>query len=117
MAAHGNVSRSPRPASCGQRLAEINRREGAARALRVLVDAGGCHGFQYRLELTDRSEEDDVVFERDGSRVVVDAMSLDMIRGSTIDFVDELIGSSFQVVGNPNAESACGCKTSFSIKI
>ncbi|KAJ8324168.1 [4Fe-4S] proteins maturation, variant 2 [Batrachochytrium dendrobatidis] len=99
-----------------KRIREINLNDQTDMALRVLVDSGGCHGFQYKLELTQESQPDDILFEKDGARVLVDAMSLDMLNGSTVDFVDELIGSSFQVVGNPNAETSCGCKTSFNLK-
>lgn len=84
--------------------------------LRVQVDAGGCHGYQYKMELTHTKEPDDVAFEKDGQTVLVDPLTLDMIQGSKIDYVDELIGSSFQVVDNPKAESSCGCKVSFNIK-
>ena len=89
--------------------------------LRVFVDAGGCSGFQYKFDLTlDKDEavdtEEDVVFETDGARVVVDQASLDIIKGSTIDFVQEMIRSSFAVVDNPQSESACGCGSSFAVK-
>eukprot|EP00842_Homolaphlyctis_polyrhiza_P001630 jgi/Hompol1/2468/HPOL_000087-RA len=100
-----------------QRIADINRKDGTNCVLRVTVDSGGCHGFQYKLELTNHTEPDDLIFERDGASVVVDSASLEMLSGSTIDFVEELIGSSFQVVGNPHAESSCGCKTSFNLKV
>lgn len=84
--------------------------------LRVAVDAGGCHGFQYKMELTHNAEKDDVIFEKDGQRICVDPLTLDMIQGSKVDYVEELIGSSFQVVDNPKAESSCGCKISFNLK-
>ncbi|KAI8929469.1 hypothetical protein BC831DRAFT_443723 [Entophlyctis helioformis] len=99
-----------------KQILAINTKDGTQHALRVMVDSGGCHGFQYKMELTAQTNDDDLVFERDGARVVIDAMSLDMLNGSTVDFVDELIGSSFQIVGNPNAETSCGCKTSFNLK-
>ncbi|KAJ1332602.1 hypothetical protein BSLG_008231 [Batrachochytrium salamandrivorans] len=99
-----------------QRINDINLKDGTQMALRVLVDSGGCHGFQYKLELTAEPQPDDIIFENGGAQILVDTMSLDMLDGSTIDFVDELIGSSFQVVGNPNAETSCGCKTSFNLK-
>ncbi|TPX72122.1 hypothetical protein SpCBS45565_g00673 [Spizellomyces sp. 'palustris'] len=85
--------------------------------LRITVESGGCHGFQYKMELTAQMEDDDVVFENDGAKVAVDTISLDLINGSTLDYVEELIGSSFQVVNNPKAESSCGCKTSFNVKL
>lgn len=81
---------------------------------RVSVSGGGCAGFQYGFDLDDRVAEDDRVFEKDGAKVVVDQTSLDLIRGSELDFVEELVGSYF-AVKNPNAASSCGCGTSFSI--
>ncbi|KAL1927282.1 hypothetical protein VTP01DRAFT_3911 [Rhizomucor pusillus] len=85
--------------------------------LRILVDSGGCHGYQNKLELTTEVEEDDTIFEKDGVRVVVDPVSLQFIRGSTVDFVEELIGSTFQVVDNPNAKNSCGCNISYDIDL
>eukprot|EP00541_Cyclophora_tenuis_P018211 CAMPEP_0116575992 /NCGR_PEP_ID=MMETSP0397-20121206/20264_1 /TAXON_ID=216820 /ORGANISM="Cyclophora tenuis, Strain ECT3854" /LENGTH=127 /DNA_ID=CAMNT_0004104943 /DNA_START=44 /DNA_END=427 /DNA_ORIENTATION=- len=89
--------------------------------LRVYVDAGGCSGFQYKFELTEDKDEavdpdDDVVFQKDGARVVVDQNSLSLIRGSTVDFVQEMIKSSFAIINNPQSESACGCGSSFAVK-
>ncbi|WP_194098137.1 HesB/IscA family protein [Marivivens aquimaris] len=94
------------------RLAEI----GAAsqgKALRVAVSGGGCSGFQYEITL-DAPVDDDLVLEKDGEKVVVDATSLPFLAGATIDFTDELIGARF-AIDNPNASSSCGCGTSFSI--
>ncbi|KAI9022295.1 hypothetical protein CLU79DRAFT_752083 [Phycomyces nitens] len=85
--------------------------------LRVLVDSGGCHGYQNKLELTTKVNSDDTVFEKQGVRVVVDEVSLPFVRGSKVDFVEELIGSSFQVVENPNAKNSCGCNISYDIDI
>jgi len=98
--------------------------------LRLYVDAGGCSGFQYKFLLLseDNTEdnddeedgtidpEEDIVLVKDGMRVVVDQTSLDLLRGSTIDYVQEMIRSSFAVVGNPQSESACGCGSSFAVK-
>ena len=85
------------------------------KGLRVSVEGGGCSGFQYRYDLVrDPPESDDVVLSRDGAKVLIDAMSLDYMGGSEIDFVDDLIGQSFQVK-NPHAVAGCGCGTSFSI--
>ena len=91
------------------------------------MDSGGCNGFQYKLELTKSIEPEDMylyhyfdsfsVFVNDGTKVVVDPSSLDLIKGSTLDYTQELIGSSFQVINNPLADSACGCKASFNIKL
>ncbi|MDJ0896737.1 MAG: iron-sulfur cluster insertion protein ErpA [Alphaproteobacteria bacterium] len=82
--------------------------------LRVSVSGGGCSGFQYGFTLDDSVTEDDLVFTRDGIRVVIDDMSLDLLAGAEVDFVEELIGASFQVK-NPNATSSCGCGASFAI--
>ncbi|PJF17292.1 hypothetical protein PSACC_02911 [Paramicrosporidium saccamoebae] len=81
------------------------------RDLRVAVDSGGCHGFQYRISI-DSATPEDVIFERDGARVLVDEISLPLLTGSTIDYKSELIGSAFCVVGNPAADSGCGCGVS-----
>ncbi|KAG0040553.1 [4Fe-4S] proteins maturation [Podila clonocystis] len=86
-------------------------------ALRITVDSGGCHGYQYLMDLTDAVNEDDVVFEKSGARVIIDTITLPMISGSRIDFIEELIGSAFKVLANPHAAHSCGCDTSFEIKI
>ncbi len=95
------------------RLAEIAEMTGTPRALRVAVDGGGCSGFQYDIKLDDPAS-DDLVLEKDGQRVLVDAVSLPFLTNAVIDFTEELIGARF-VVQNPNATSSCGCGTSFSI--
>lgn len=95
------------------RLAEIAELTGTARALRVAVDGGGCSGFQYDIKLDDPLA-DDLVLEKDGQRVLVDAISLPFLSNAVIDFSEELIGARF-VIQNPNATSSCGCGTSFSI--
>jgi iron-sulfur cluster assembly 2 len=97
-------------------LHNINTAQNTAHYLRIQVDNGGCHGFQYKIDLTDQTEKDDLLFEHQQAKVLVDPMTLEMVKGSTLDYLDELIGSSFQIVGNPNAESSCGCKISFNIK-
>jgi iron-sulfur cluster assembly accessory protein len=83
-------------------------------ALRVAVLAGGCSGFQYRFELDGEIGADDLVIRRGAARVVVDPVSMDLLSGSELDYTDELMGSHFSV-RNPNAKSACGCGTSFSV--
>jgi iron-sulfur cluster assembly accessory protein len=95
------------------RLAEIAAATGDARPLRVAVEGGGCSGFQYDIRL-DEPAADDLVLERDGVRVLVDAVSLPFLQNAVIDFSDDLIGARF-VVQNPNATASCGCGTSFSI--
>jgi len=82
--------------------------------LRVTVEGGGCSGFQYVFGFDESVNDDDAVFEHDGVKVVVDAVSLDFLRGAQLDYVEELVGSYF-AVKNPNATSSCGCGTSFSI--
>jgi iron-sulfur cluster insertion protein len=82
--------------------------------LRVAVSGGGCSGFQYGFSLDNARLEDDVLFEQSGVKVVIDSTSLELIQGAEIDFVEELVGSSFQV-RNPNATSSCGCGNSFSL--
>ena len=82
--------------------------------LRVSVEGGGCSGFSYKFDLEDTRNDDDVVIERDGARVLVDEMSMEFMRGSEIDFSTELIGAAFKI-NNPNATAACGCGTSFSL--
>ena len=100
--------------SAAARIASIAKRQGKPAILRLAVDGGGCAGFTYRFGLADEVEAEDVRSERDGVTLVVDPISLDLLRGSTVDFVESLGGSSFQVT-NPNAASGCGCGTSFSI--
>lgn len=101
-------------ASAAARVAAIAGKQGKPAILRLSVEGGGCAGFQYRFGLSDTIESDDTVAEQDGARLVVDPVSLDLVRGSAVDFVQSLGGASFQVT-NPNAASGCGCGTSFSI--
>ncbi|KAL9104725.1 MAG: hypothetical protein Q9163_000337 [Psora crenata] len=105
-----------------KRLKEIMSKDANPRlALRVTVQSGGCHGFQYLMSLTDTSAispDEDIVFEAgdgSGAKVVMDEPSLELLKGSQIDYTMELIGSQFKIVGNPAATSSCGCGTSFDI--
>jgi iron-sulfur cluster assembly accessory protein len=100
--------------SAARRLRDIAEREGRPLMLRVAVEGGGCSGFQYQFDLVDAAEADDLKIERDGAAALVDIVSLALLTGSEIDFVDELAGAEFRV-RNPNAKSSCGCGVSFSI--
>lgn len=100
--------------SAAARVAAIAARQAKPAILRLSVDGGGCAGFQYRFGLADDVAGDDVTAVRDGVTLVVDPVSLDLVRGSVVDFVESLGGAAFQVT-NPNAASGCGCGTSFSI--
>lgn len=100
--------------SAADRLRVIAEREGRPLMLRVAVEGGGCSGFQYQFDLVDTAEADDLRIERDGAAALVDIVSLALLTGSEIDFVDELAGAEFRV-RNPNAKSSCGCGVSFSI--
>ena len=101
-------------AAAAKRIGAILSTEPDKQALRVTVSGGGCSGFQYGFELATEATDDDLVLERDGVKIYIDSISLMYMEGSEIDFVDDLIGQSFQVK-NPNAVAACGCGTSFSI--
>lgn len=96
------------------RIAAILANEKNKTALRVSVEGGGCSGFSYKFDLTDAPIGDDIVLEKGDARVVIDQMSLVYMAGSEIDFVDNLMGQSFQI-NNPNAIASCGCGTSFSM--
>lgn len=101
-------------AAAAQRLQAISAAEGHPVMLRIAVEGGGCSGFQYQFDLVDHANDDDLRVERDGSAALVDEMSLVLMKGSEIDFVDELAGAEFRI-RNPNAKSSCGCGVSFSI--
>ncbi|MGH7117326.1 MAG: iron-sulfur cluster insertion protein ErpA [Stellaceae bacterium] len=101
--------------SAVRRIAMLKQQETAEGAfLRIAVSGGGCSGFQYGFSFDRQRNDDDVVFERDGVAVVVDEVSLGLLSGAEVDFVEDLMGASFQV-RNPNAASSCGCGNSFSI--
>lgn len=96
------------------RVAAIAARQGKPAILRLSVEGGGCAGFQYRFGLADRVEADDLAAEQGEVTLVVDEISLDLVRGSAVDYVESLGGAAFQVT-NPQAASGCGCGTSFSV--
>lgn len=96
------------------RVAAIAGRQGKPAILRLSVEGGGCSGFQYRFGLADAPEQDDVVAETDVATLVVDPVSIDLVRGAAVDYVESLGGAAFRVE-NPNAASGCGCGTSFSV--
>ena len=81
---------------------------------RITVLGGGCAGFQYKFDFTKKANEDDIIYEYKNAKVLIDKTSIEFIKGSKIDYVNELIGSSFKI-SNPQASSSCGCGTSFSI--
>jgi iron-sulfur cluster insertion protein len=101
--------------NAARRIAVLRTEERAENAfLRIAVSGGGCSGFQYGLTFDDHRNDDDFVFERDGVTVVVDDVSLGLLNGAEVDFVEDLMGASFRI-NNPNAASSCGCGNSFSI--
>ncbi len=97
-----------------KRIAAILSKEPAGSMLRVSVEGGGCSGLQYKYDVVDNREDDDLVIDKSGATVLIDTISLQYMDGSEIDFVDDLIGQSFQI-NNPNAVAGCGCGTSFTI--
>src|ERR1700691_220398 len=102
-------------ASAARRVAALKLQEKAPEAfLRLSVSGGGCSGFQYGFSFDDTRQDGDRVFERDGVTLVVDDISLDLVHGAEIDFVEDMMGASFQV-RNPNAASSCGCGNSFAV--
>ena len=100
--------------NAARRIAQVLSKEPAGAMLRVAVNGGGCSGFQYAFDIETKKTDEDLVIERDGAVVLIDAVSLEFLRGARIDFVNDLIGQSFKIE-NPNATAACGCGTSFSV--
>lgn len=100
--------------SAAQRVAAIAAKLGKPAVLRLSVEGGGCSGFQYRFGLADGIENDDAEVETDGVKLVVDSISLDLVRGAAVDYVENLGGAAFKVE-NPQAASGCGCGSSFSV--
>lgn len=110
----GNNSDLKISQACVERLTEIAKNK---QFLRITVDGGGCSGFQYRFDLDSNLEEDDEYFEKDGVKIVVDKMSLPFLKGSTVDYHEELIKSAFRIIENPQADTRCSCGASFAIKM
>ncbi len=100
--------------NAARRVAWIAARQSKPAILRLAVDGGGCAGFTYKFELAAAAEETDAVSETDGVKLVVDPVTLDLVRGSAVDFIEDLGGATFRVT-NPNAASGCGCGSSFSV--
>jgi iron-sulfur cluster assembly accessory protein len=100
--------------AAAKRIAAIVGAEAGKSALRVAVEGGGCSGFSYKFDLAEGPQDDDIIVEKGNAKVLIDSMSLVCMAGSEIDFVDNLLGQSFQI-RNPNAVASCGCGTSFSI--
>lgn len=101
-------------ANAAARVAEIAKRQARPAILRLSVEGGGCSGFQYQFGLADGAEPDDVTAETNGVLLVVDPVSLELVAGCIVDFVDSLGGSAFRVE-NPNATAGCGCGSSFAV--
>lgn len=111
MASAPDIALTPAAAA---RVAAIAARQGKPAILRLSVDGGGCSGFQYKFGFADAAEADDTIAEQDGVRLVVDSVSLDLVRGAEVDFVESLGGAAFKVQ-NPNASAGCGCGSSFAV--
>ena len=107
----GNVTVTDRAT---QKIAAILSKEAPGAMLRVSVEGGGCSGFQYKFDVERERADDDLVIARNDATVLIDLVSVGLLAGSEIDFVDDLIGASFKI-NNPNAKSSCGCGTSFSL--
>ncbi|POH32235.1 MULTISPECIES: iron-sulfur cluster insertion protein ErpA [Sinorhizobium] len=100
--------------AAARRIAAILQTEHDKTAMRVSVEGGGCSGFSYKFDLVEKENDDDLVLEKGNAKVLIDSLSLVYMGGSEIDFVDNLLGQSFQIK-NPNAVASCGCGTSFSV--
>ena len=108
---NANITVSERAA---RRIGEILKGEPSGTMLRISVEGGGCSGFQYKFDMEHSKASDDLVINRDGAVVLIDPVSVNYMAGSEIDFVDDLIGTSFKV-NNPQAKASCGCGTSFAL--
>ena len=101
-------------ARAAEKIASILSNEDSGAMLRVAVEGGGCSGFQYKFDIVSTHDDDDLILDANGYKVLVDTVSVEYMEGSEIDFSDELIGAAFKIV-NPNATASCGCGTSFSL--
>lgn len=101
-------------AAAAKRILFVVSDEPAGTVLRISVAGGGCSGFSYGFQLTTERSDDDFVIEKDGATVVIDSISAEYLRGSQLDFVDDLMGQAFKM-NNPNATATCGCGTSFAM--
>ena len=99
--------------NAAKKIIELSKKK-EKKMLRISVTGGGCQGFQYNLDMEDNSKKSDVIIKKNNALVVIDQSSLDLIKGSEIDYVEDLIGSRFKIK-NPKATSSCGCGTSFSL--
>jgi len=99
--------------NAARKIIELSKKK-EKKMLRISVTGGGCQGFQYNLDMEDKSEKKDIIIKKNNALVVIDQNSLNLIKGSEIDFVEDLIGSRFKI-NNPKATSSCGCGTSFSL--
>tara|TARA_B100000073_G_scaffold288717_1_gene250890 strand:+ start:149 stop:496 length:348 start_codon:yes stop_codon:yes gene_type:complete len=100
--------------ACNQVKSLIKQEDNANLMLRLSVSGGGCSGFSYSFSLDDKHEEQDIIIKAHGISLVIDNMSAELLNGSVVDYVDDLLASSFRV-SNPNASSTCGCGTSFAM--
>ena len=100
-----------------KKIGRVLAKQPAGTVLRIVVAGGGCSGFQYEYKIVQETPaNDDLVLAKDDATVLIDDLSLVYMGGSVIDFVDDLMGQSFQI-RNPNAVAACGCGTSFSVAV
>ncbi|WP_421089492.1 iron-sulfur cluster insertion protein ErpA [Pseudochrobactrum sp. MP213Fo] len=100
--------------SAAKRIVKILQKQNDKSALRISVEGGGCSGFSYKFDLVNETNDDDLIIEKDGAKVLIDSISVPYIDGSIIDFIDDLMGQSFQI-NNPNVTSSCGCGVSFAL--
>jgi|TARA_B100000745_G_scaffold96983_1_gene61573 iron-sulfur cluster insertion protein len=99
--------------NAAKKIIELSKKK-EKKMLRISVTGGGCQGFQYNLDMEDKSKKKDIIIKKNNALVIIDQNSLNLIKGSEIDFVEDLIGSRFKI-NNPKATSSCGCGTSFSL--